>query len=166
MILDMTTAAGPRASSPRTEEKRTTRLSRLMLRQETTLVAVIVLIGAFTTVRNSAFVDSGNLTEILRSSVIYFVMAAGAALLMIGGGLDFSVGSIFTLGGVVTAWMLVHGVPWPVAIAGGLALGTVVGGINHLIITYLHVPPIIATLGTFFIIQGANVQITGGLDIL
>jgi ribose transport system permease protein len=138
----------------------------VMLRQETTLVAVIVLIGALTTVRNSAFVESGNLTEILRSSVIYFVMAAGAALLMIGGGLDFSVGSIFTLGGLVTAWMLVHGVPWPVAIAGGLGLGAVVGGINHIIITYLHVPPIIATLGTFFITQGIAVQITGGLDIL
>lgn len=162
----MATAAGPRASSPKTEEKRATRLSRVMLRQETTLVAVILLIGAFTTVRNSAFVESGNLTEILRSSVIYFVMAAGAALLMIGGGLDFSVGSIFTLGSVVTAWMLVHGVPWPMAIVGGLALGAVVGGVNHLIITYLHVPPIIATLGTFFIIQGVDVQITGGLDIL
>ncbi|HEY6762902.1 MAG TPA: ABC transporter permease [Baekduia sp.] len=162
----MATAAGSRASSPETGEKRATRWSRVMLRQETTLVAVIVLIGAFTTVRNSAFVESGNLTEILRSSVIYFVMAAGAALLMIGGGLDFSVGSIFTLGGLVTAWMLVHGVPWPAAIAGGLALGAVVGGINHIIITYLHVPPIIATLGTFFITQGIGVQITGGLDIL
>lgn len=162
----LATATGTRAGSPRTDEKRTTRLGRVLLRQETTLVAVIVLIGAFTAMRNSAFVDVGNLTEILRSSVIYFVMAAGAALLMIGGGLDFSVGAIFTLGGVVTAWMLVHGVTWPVAIVGGLALGTGVGAINHLVITYLHVPPIIATLGTFFIIQGVDVQITGGLDIL
>ena len=37
---------------------------------------------------------------------------------------------------------------------------------NNLVITYLHVPPIIATLGTFFIIEGINIQITGGLDIL
>jgi len=116
--------------------------------------------------RNPAFADRSNLTDIARASVIYFVMGCGAALVMIGGGLDFSVGSVFTLGGLLCAWLLVHGVPWPLAIAGGLCGGAFVGVINYLIISRLHVPPIIATLGTFFVVSGASIQITGGQDIV
>jgi ribose transport system permease protein len=141
-------------------------LSRLVLRQETTLIFVILLIGVLAASRNPAFADRSNLTDIARASVIYFVMGCGAALVMIGGGLDFSVGSVFTLGGLLCAWLLVHGVPWPLAIAGGLCGGAFVGVINYLIISRLHVPPIIATLGTFFVVSGASIQITGGQDIV
>ncbi len=58
------------------------------------------------------------------------------------------------------------GVPIPVAIVAALAIAALVGVLNHLIITYWHVPPIIATLGVFFVVLGANSLITGGLDVL
>jgi ribose transport system permease protein len=141
-------------------------VSALALRQETTLIAVIVLIGVLATIRNPAFATVANLTDIVRATVIYFVMACGAALLMIGGGLDFSAGSVFTLGGITSAWLLAAGIAWPIAVLGGIAAGSIVGLINNLIIVRLHVPPIIATLGTFFIISGLCVQITGGQDIV
>ncbi len=140
--------------------------STLLLRPETTIIAVIIAIGVFATVRNSTFASPSNLTEILRATVVYFVMACGATLLVIGGGLDFSVGSTFTLGGLVCSLMLVHGVGWPLAVLGGIAVGIVVGVVNHSIIEYLHVPPIIATLGAFYFIDGLNIQITGGQDVL
>lgn len=167
-MIEQTTANATRASSTAQEEPPQSRrlVTSLLLRQETTLAVVIVLIGVFVELRNSRFTSVANLTQILQSTVIYFVMACGAALLMIGGGLDFSVGSVFTLGGITTAWTLVHGVAWPAAIALGIGAGSIVGVINNLIISRLHVPPIIATLGTFFIILGLNVQITGGTDIL
>jgi ribose transport system permease protein len=85
---------------------------------------------------------------------------------MIGGGLDFSVGTTFTLGGVMCAWLMVHGVDWPLAVLGALACGIAVGLTNFAVITRLHVPPIIATLGSFFILDGLTIQITGGNDIL
>ena len=52
----------------------------------------------------------------LRSSVIYFVVGCGAALLIIGGGLDFSAGAVFTLGGLATSQLLVSSVAWPLAV--------------------------------------------------
>lgn len=140
--------------------------SELVMRQETTLIFAILLIGFLAASRNHAFANPSNLTDIARASVIYFVMGCGAALVMIGGGLDFSVGSVFTLGGLLCAWLLVHGLPWPLAVAGGLCGGALVGVINHLIIAQLHVPPIIATLGTFFVVSGVSIQITGGQDIV
>jgi len=137
------------------------------LRPETTLVAVILAIGIATAFKNPNFLNVGNLTDIARAAVIYFVMACGASLLMIGGGLDFSVGSVFTLGGITAAWLMAHlGLSWPFAIAVALLVGTLAGYANSQVIARLHVPPIIATLGTFFIFTGLCVQITGGQDIV
>jgi ribose transport system permease protein len=160
MSETLQTARGSRTSTRRAS------WSALLLRQEATLLVVIFLIGLFAYLRNPVFTSQGNLTDIARATVVYFVMACGASLLMIGGGLDFSVGSIFTLGGITVAWMLTHGVPWPIAIAVAVATGVGAGVVNDLVIVYLHVPPIIATLGTFFVISGLCIQITGGEDIL
>jgi ribose transport system permease protein len=137
-----------------------------LLRPELTLIVVIVAIAIATSARNANFLNPGNLTDIARAAVIYFVMACGASLLMIGGGLDFAVGAIFTLGGVSAAWLMQAGLPWPLAILGGLAVGTFAGYLNSLVIARLHVPPIIATLGTYFIITGISIEITGGQDIV
>jgi ribose transport system permease protein len=154
-------------SVPSSDSARTRRFSMAsLLRPETTLIAVIVVIAIAATIRNPNFINPANLVDIARAAVIYFIMACGASLLMIGGGLDFSVGSVFTLGGLTTAWMLTAGVPWPFAIGIGIIAGTVAGYANILVVAKLHVPPIIATLGTFFIISGLCVVVTGGQDIL
>lgn len=139
---------------------------RVMIRQETSLLMVILIIGALAAMKSSLFLDSDNLLEILRSSVIYFVMGCGAGLLIIGGGLDFAAGAIFTLSALMASKMLVSSVPWPIAIAGGLALAAVVGAGNHLLITYWHVPPIIATLATFYMLSGVDNLVTGGNDVI
>ena len=141
-------------------------LNILLLRPEMTLILVIILIAVATAMKNPNFLHVGNLTDIARAAVIYFVMACGASLLMIGGGLDFSVGATFTLGGIIAALMMQMGIPWPLAILGGVASGGVTGYVNSQVISRLHVPPIIATLGTFFIFTGLSIHLTGGQDIL
>lgn len=141
-------------------------MTRFWLRQEPTLLGVMLAIGAFAAVRSDVFLTASNLTEILRSTVIYFVMACGAGLLIIGGGLDFSTGAVFTLGALTTSKMLFSGVAWPLAVSIGLAICCAIGVVNFAIVTYLHVPPIIATLGTFFMLSGLNNLVTGGADVL
>lgn len=141
-------------------------LTKALVRQETTLILVVLVIGALAASRSSLFLTSANLTEILRSTVIYFVMACGAALLIIGGGLDFSAGAVFTLGSLTTCKLLVAGIPWPLAILAGLATCCAVGAVNFAVITYLHVPPIIATIGTFYILSGLDNLVTGGADVV
>jgi ribose transport system permease protein len=156
----------PSEASTRADQRRGFLRAEILLRPEMTLIAVIVLIGIATALRNPNFLNPGNLTDIARAAVIYFVMACGASLLMIGGGLDFSVGSVFTLGGITAAWLMQAGVPWPIAIVGGIVAGILAGLLNSVIIARLHVPPIIATLGTFFVLSGVSIQITGGQDIV
>ncbi len=154
------------APAPVVTQKASRRISSVLVRQEASLLGVVAVIVIAATVINPAFLTGDNITEILRSSVIYFVMACGAALLIIGGGLDFSVGAIFTLSALTGTSLMKMGVPIPVAIVAALAIAALVGVLNHLIITYWHVPPIIATLGVFFVVLGANSLITGGLDVL
>ncbi|MEU9887641.1 ABC transporter permease [Sphaerisporangium sp. NPDC051011] len=141
-------------------------LTKILVRQETTLVLVMLVIGVFAASRSSLFLSPDNLSEILRSSVIYFVIACGAAMLIIGGGLDFSAGAVFTLGALSTCTLLVNGVPWPLAVLAGMAICCAVGGVNFAVITYLHVPPIIATIGSFYMLTGINNLVTGGSDVL
>ena len=141
-------------------------LTKVLVRQETTLVVVLVLVAVFAASRSDLFLTKSNLLEILRSSVIYFVVGCGAALLIIGGGLDFSAGAVFTLGGLVTCQLMVSRVPWPLAVLLGLALCCAVGALNWAVITYLHVPPIIATLGVYYMLTGVDNLVTDGLDVL
>lgn len=142
------------------------RVGTYLLRQEFSLLGVIVIIMVATTILNPAFLTASNLTEILRSTVIYFVMGCGAAFLIIGGGLDFSVGAVFTLSALVGTSLLKLGLWVPLAILIALVAAAAIGIVNHLLITYWHVPPIIATLGVFFVLLGVNALMTRGQDVL
>ncbi|MGY2872850.1 ribose transport system permease protein [Marmoricola sp. URHA0025 HA25] len=146
--------------------RRSGRWSALLIRQEATLVLVIVAIGMAAWIRNGAFLTPSNIAEILNGAVIYFVMGCGAALLVVGGGLDFSVGAVFTFGALTASSFMVDGMPFALAVLLGVLGGALVGLVNHAVIAFLHVPPIIATLGTFFVLVGTNAQITGGMDVL
>jgi ribose transport system permease protein len=114
--------------------ERPTLLRRGLARQELTLVLVLLVVGVAATLRNSAFGTSDNLVEVIRAAVVTFIVACPLTLVTIGGGFDFSVGSVFTLGGVTGAYLMTHGVIWPLAVVVGLVAGGVVilftGGID------------------------------------
>ena len=89
--MTLTTTSGDALdTAPEDGVERQSVITKALMRQETTLIIVMVIIGAFAASRSPLFLSSANLTEILRSTVIYFVMACGAGLLIIGGGLDLS----------------------------------------------------------------------------
>jgi ribose transport system permease protein len=158
-------------SAPRTRQLGTSdtpiiRLSlgrRLLARQELTLVAVLILVGVLATLRNSAFGASDNLLEVIRAAVVTFIVACPLTLVTIGGGFDFSVGSVFTLGGVSAAYFMTHGILWPLAVLLAIAVGAAVGAVNAVAIDRLRVPPIITTLGTGSALGVPNVIIAGVL---
>src|SRR3954453_24248463 len=95
--------------------------------QQAGLLGTVVALGAFFTLKNGNFASHGNLIELLRAATLYFIVACPATLVLVGGGLDFSVGSVYALGGVVTGLLITHGTPWPVAVLGGVATGIAVG---------------------------------------
>jgi ribose transport system permease protein len=137
-------------------------LRRIASIQQIGIVVIIVVLLAVSESINPVTLQRANLIEMLRSTAIYFVGACGTTLLLVGGGLDLSIGSLFAVGAVAVGELMNHSVPWPVAILLALMISGVLGAVNALLIIKLRVPPFITTLGMFFAASGVVTVITEG----
>lgn len=125
------------------------------------LAVVIAVMWAIIEFVHPGFLSSSNLTNIMRQASPLAVVAFGQALVIVGRGLDLSVGSIMGLVSVVTA---IVGVKYGLA-AGllvGIAAGALCGAINGAMVSVFNVPAFVATLGMLSIARGLALTITGG----
>ncbi len=111
------------------------------------------------------FLTLQNAFEVTRLSVEIGLLAVALTPVIVGGGIDLSVGSLMGLSAVVfgTLWRD-GGLPIAAAAPLTLAVGALAGGLNGLAITRLRIPPLIATLGTFSLFRGLAEGWTGGTD--
>ncbi len=115
---------------------------------------VLLLLVAWAAITYPGFLDSGNLRNILAQNAPVGIIAIAMTLVMVGGGFDLSVGSIFGCGSVAFAALYTH-VPGGLALVAVLLVGTVLGLVNGVLVTKVHVNPFVATLGTGSIYGGA-----------
>jgi len=126
-------------------------------------------------VRNK-FLNPQNLAQLAKDTSFTAIMAVGAGIVIISGGIDLSVGAIYALASVVGALVLRHyGPAGPGAGAPGLGLllgasaglGTAVlcGLLNGSLIVALKVHPFIITLGAMAILRGVAFVITTGQSV-
>lgn len=112
------------------------------------------------------FLTSRNLSNIVTQISDIGIMAAGAALVILIGGIDLSVAAVMALTMMFTAWLYeMKGVPFPLALLAGLLLGAAIGLINGLLTTYGRVQPFVATLATMSACTGLALYITNGNTI-
>jgi simple sugar transport system permease protein len=120
-------------------------------------VAVAVLFFAVA----PAFRSVGNIGTILYGSSTIGIMAVAVALLMIGGEFDLSAGVAVTTSGLAAAhlaWYFSLNV-W-VGILFALVLSVAIGAFNGWLLHLTGLPSFLVTLGTFFVLQGANLALT------
>ena len=109
------------------------------------------------------FLSFRNLINIISQVSDIGVMAVGAAMVIIIGGIDLSVGSTLALSMMTMAWVYkIQGIPFPVAIIVGLLIGALVGLVNGLLSTYARIQPFVATLATMSACAGLALFITNG----
>ena len=126
------------------------------------LVAIILFFALMT----DAFLTFDNFIVILRQVSIIGICAFGETLVVIGGGIDLSVGSTVALSGVIAASLAKFlEVPVPLAFLAGIAAGSVCGFLNGILTTKVKIPSIIVTLGTLTIIRGLAFIIVGGVTV-
>ena len=120
------------------------------------LLGLVLVIAAFAVLTDTPeqYLSLRNLRIVLSQTVIVALGAIGMTLIIVGGGIDLSVGSAIALTSVVTALALREGWSPFAAIAFALAAGGAVGLVNALAITRLKVVPFIATLGMLGIARG------------
>ena len=105
------------------------------------------------------FVSPDNLMSIVRQTTPVTIMAIGMTFAMSAGEIDLSVGSIVALAALVAA-LLLRDSTMPVAIAGGLVVGLIIGAINGVLTVRLRLPSLLVTLGTLGIVSGLARSIT------
>ncbi|MEW5868161.1 MAG: ABC transporter permease [Chloroflexota bacterium] len=98
-----------------------------------------------------------NLSNIITQNTYFIIVAIGLSFVMIGGGIDLSVGYQMSLVGVVTAMsMVVYHHPVWLSVLIGVLLGTFLGLLNGLIVTNIKVFPLIVTIATSTVFQGVS----------
>jgi fructose transport system permease protein len=120
------------------------------------LVALAAACAFFAT-RSDRFLTGENLSLVLQQVMVVGVIAIGQTLVILTAGVDLSCGSAMALGGIVMTKLAVeHGLSAPVAIAGGIAITTLLGLVNGLLVSAIRLPPFIVTLGTLNIAFAAT----------
>lgn len=128
------------------------------------LMALIALV-ATTGLINPSFLSLGNIIDVLRAISFILIIAVGMTFVIIGAGIDLSVGSVLALGGVITGLCLENGWNIIISVILGLLVGLIAGLINGIIVTNLGIPPMIATLGMMYIARGIVYVLTKGVPI-
>jgi ribose transport system permease protein len=133
------------------------------------LLLFVILIGTHSKADLEHFLSRDNAQIIAQEATIPAVVALGALIVIVSGGIDLSVGSIVALVSVVTmqVYRLLYRGPESMALAsvaavtGGVLAGGLCGLVNGLVVTGLRLPPFVATLGMFSVARGLAVWLAG-----
>jgi ribose/xylose/arabinose/galactoside ABC-type transport system permease subunit len=123
------------------------------------MTVLIVAVGAYATVRQDAFLTSFNLNNLLLMMMPLSLVSLGQTCALLVGGFDVSVAALMTFCVVLASYTMTYETSGWTLLPGGLALiavGLATGIFNAVIIRVLKLPSIIATLGTFSILEGAS----------
>jgi simple sugar transport system permease protein len=164
MATTTTMAPGTIPAAARDERIKATPLGRrLMARPELGAVAGAILVFIFfgLTARGSGMFSPLGIVTFLEVSAQLGIIAVAAALLMIGGEFDLSVGSMIGFAGVLVAIpATVWGWPLWLCIILALAAAVLVGVVNGLIVIRTGLPSFIVTLAGLFILRGLTIGLT------
>ncbi|GAH35759.1 unnamed protein product [marine sediment metagenome] len=134
-----------------------------MIRRYGILIGLIGLITAFSILSERFFTISNMLIVMRQTSIVAF-LAVGMSFVILGAGIDLSVGSVLAFSGAVGAGVMQNGGIF-FGILAGLALGTALGAFNGIVITKLKIPAFIATLAMMAIARGGTLVYTDGRPI-
>ena len=117
------------------------------------LVLLVELIVFSLMLPSGTFVSTFNAQTIATDAAVLLLLASGATLVIISGGLDLSIGSLMALAAVVSATVM-HDVGGSgaaaivVGVGAGMAVATAWGCLNGLLVAVVNVPPFVVTLGS------------------
>ncbi|MFF4359247.1 ABC transporter permease [Streptomyces sp. NPDC001604] len=152
-------ASGPKETDGRTAQRPL--VTRLLARPEVGVFLGAVAVYVFFLIAAPPVRDSDSMANILYQSSTIGIMALPVALLMIGGEFDLSAG-VGVITSALTASMLSYQLTlnvW-VGVLVALIVSLAVGAFNGWMVVRTGLPSFLVTLGTFLILQGANLAVT------
>ena len=117
------------------------------------LLGLVIIYAGFAAL-SSSFRSFDTFQTILTQAVILGTLAAGPTIVLISGGLDLSIGSLFVLVAVCAGRLLVAEVPVALVVVFSLGIGGLCGLVNGAIIVTTGIPAFIGTLGMMKVYRG------------
>lgn len=141
-------------------------LKKIVKAPSFTIFLVLVLMCVLMYIVSPSFRSLTNLLSVARNFSGYAIAGIGVTMVIITGGIDLSIGSIFGFSGVIACMGMVElNLPVFPAILLGLLTGLVMGLINGLLIVKVKLPPFIATLGMLSIGRSMCYILTEGYPV-
>jgi putative multiple sugar transport system permease protein len=136
------------------------------LRQSGIYIAFVAIIGLFAILTDGVLLSPGNLTNIVLQYSYILILAIGMVIVIIGGHIDLSVGSVVALTGAVSAIVVIkEGHPWWLGILAALAVGLVVGAWQGFWVAYVGIPAFIVTLAGMLLFRGLTLQVLDNISL-
>src|SRR2546421_7977776 len=126
-----------------------------MMKKELGIFGLLVVLCAVTAAMNPRFLSQANLTNMANVIGLFGVFSIGLGLVIITGGIDLSVGSMFALSGVLLSMALTEWHwPWPLAIIAVITVPMLLGWAHGTPVTRAGLQPFIVTLCGLLIYRG------------
>ncbi|WP_324649901.1 multiple monosaccharide ABC transporter permease [Georgenia sp. H159] len=135
------------------------------MRQSGILIALVALVVMFSFMHPN-FLSPGNLTNIVLQYSYILILAIGMVIVIIGGHIDLSVGSVVALTGAVAAVLVVkEGQPWWVGVLAATAVGLLVGVWQGFWVAFIGIPAFIVTLAGMLLFRGLTYQVLDNVSL-
>lgn len=127
----------------------------MISKKELALIVLILAVGAVTYALNPRFLSPVNITNMANLTGLFGIFAIGVGLVIISGGIELSVGSMFAVLGVVFLDLFANaGLPWTAALPLAVGMGLFLGLIHGLLVTKVGLQPFVVTLCGLLIYRG------------
>lgn len=140
-------------------------LRGILRNQAVSMLVILALLWVVLAFLSPYFFTVDNLFEITLQTAVIAIIGAGMTFVILSGGIDLSVGSVFACSAIVGGVVFNHTHSLLLALLATGGTGAVYGLANGLLITVLRVPPFIGTLGMMGIARGFALIFVNGVPI-
>ncbi len=139
-------------------------MKKLLRSRNTGLIVVLLILLAAAKILTPTLFTKFMLINTLQNNAIYALLAVGEFVVILTGGIDISIASQLAFVGIICTKISCAnpGVPGIVFFIFSILLGALCGALNGFLVGYLHMVPMICTLGTMYIYRGLAFLVSGG----
>ena len=124
---------------------------------------VLALLCLIMALLSPVFFTPTNLLNVLTVASVLIILAIGQTIVILTAGIDLSIGAVVSMCGVTIAILLKAGVPFPLVMLVALALGSLLGFLNGLMVAVVRLPAFVATYGMMWVASGFALVILNGI---
>ena len=126
------------------------------------ILLLLVFVCCFTAIFGENFLTAFNIENLLRRTSLIGILSIGVAFVIMGRGIDLSIGSVVCLVGILTPWLIVQHEFSPWLVIPAMIVHSVMIGLAHgVLITRFSLQPFVVTLCGLLIYRGVARGLTG-----